>query len=464
MATSICIDDSDDFLNRLFKNTNILNTRLKIIKNNNTKNNNTKNNNTRQKKTRNNTQKRNDQHLDLFWLKTYVSEKTREIVDYNFDDFLKLYNLYQQSTLQINIIENSIIQKSELDNTLAKLPRHFIWDENKVMIRESLIDPTNNSCKYILVKYFFERFNGNIELYYKNNDSLTNIIKVIKLFTKIIGFYAKYASIKKYFTKLPNFKIFYTDFNKCLPRKEQILGQEEINSAFALENEIILYRRQEILKIMIHELQHFYRFDFGGREMETPTLKLRDLLGKTYNLSVPTHKINPTESYAETNATILNTIFSIPSPLTKEKLASSLSTEMMFSIYQLGKLFNFQNINNSHHIYKTHKLTKTFKQNSFAFEYYYLKSKLLFNYNGFIGFINNIHIYNETENLKNSNLLNLKFPRDLAHRFNLFENFGNDLLINDQDFNNDFDKALNIVIKSKQSDKNLRMTKLEIPF
>ena len=450
MATSICIDDSEGFLNRLFKNTNILNTRLNTAKNNT--------------KTKNNTKKRNDQNLDLFWLKRYVSEKTREIVDYNFDDFVKLFNLYKQSASQINIIENSIIQKSELDNKLAKLPRHFIWDENKIMISKSLIEPTNNSCKYILVKYFFERFNGNIELYYKNDDSLTNIIKVIKLCTKIICFYAKYASIKKYFTKLPNFKIFYTDFNKCLPRKDQILGQEEINSAFALENEIVLYRRQEIFKIIIHELQHFYRFDFGGKEMETPTLKLRDLLGKTYNLSVPSHKINPTESYAETNATILNTIFSISSPLTKEKLTASLSTEMMFSIYQLGKLFNFQNINNSHHIYKTHKLTKTFTQNSFAFEYYYLKSKLLFNYNGFMDFINNIHIYNQTENFKNSNLLNLKFPRDLADRFNLFENFGNELLINDSDFNNDFNKALNIVIKSKPSDKNLRMTKLEIPF
>ena len=135
----------------------------------------------------------------------------------------------------------------------------------------------------------------------------------------------------------------------------------------------------------------------------------------------------------------------------------------------MAKLLNFENITSSDHIYKKqsslnqHNLK--FRQQTFAFEYHYLKAKLLFNYNSLLDYINNIHIYNEKDNLKNKELLNLKFPRQLSDNVikpkeDLFKNFGIKLLMKDIDF----DKALNIIMKNKPNDVNLRMTKTEIPL
>ncbi len=473
MSNTHCIDNSNNFLNNLFKDLDSKNNRndtKKRKKTTNTSNSNKNNSQKKLSKKNNNNNENNadkkDKIVNLDWLKKYVAEKVQQIVDYNFNDFTKLFDLYHQSSLRINVIENSRIQKIKLERIVGSLPRYFIWDENKTAIIKSLID-TSNNCKHILIEYFFERHKGTIELFYKNNQSLTDINKELKLITKIIGFYATYTTIKGIFTKLPNLKIFYTDINKCLPKKEKILGQEEINSAFTLENEIILYRKQEILKIIIHELQHFYRFDFGGRDIEEQTIGLKKFVERTYNIS--SHRINPTESYAETNATILNVIFSLKTPITKEKLSTVLFEEMMFALYQTAKLLNFQKFENSTHIFKD-KLPSSasykeivFRQQTFAFEYHYLKTKLLFNYNTFLDYINNIHIYNEKNNIKNKELLNLKFPRRLSDNVikpegDLFTNFGIELLM----FDEDFDKALNIIMKIKPKDINLRMTKTEI--
>ena len=145
-------------------------------------------------------------------------------------------------------------------------------------------------------------------------------------------------------------------------------------------------------------------------------------------------------------------------------MTASLSTEMMFSLYQTAKLLNFENIKNSNNIYKTHKSSKTqktqitFRQQTYAFEYHYLKAKLLINYNSFLDYINNIHIYDEKDNNNNKDLLNLKFPRQ--SKGDVFTNFGRQLLMK----NPDFDKALNIIMKTKPTDINLRMTKIEIPL
>lgn len=154
----------------------------------------------------------------------------------------------------------------------------------------------------------------------------------------------------------------------------------------------------------------------------------------------------------------------------------------MFSLYQTAKLLNFQNIKKSYDIYKSQskkqnskktnskiktssKFNGLFVQYTFAFEYHYLKAKLLVNYNSLLNYINNINIYNDIDNIKNKELLNLKFPRKLSDDVSkppgdLFTNFGIQLLMEDKSF----DDALNIVMETKAEDKNLRMTKIEIPL
>ena len=72
-----------------------------------------------------------------------------------------------------------------------------------------------------------------------------------------------------------------------------------------------------------------------------------------------------------------------------DNLINNLYIEIVFSLIQNSKLFKYSNIENSKDIYLKYKKPTKFRQNTFVFEYHYLKSKLLLNFNNLIKFINN---------------------------------------------------------------------------
>jgi hypothetical protein len=437
-----CIDDSNNFFRTLnFSKKKSINSKNKTHH----KSNNNKANNVSISKKHNNNSPNNSRNLK--WLKQYVINKTSEIVNSNFEEFNKLFNIYNDSESELTYDTNETqIIPHKLKEQIDSYPPHFLWDENKIMIKEFISTPT---CKNMNIIYNYKKLNGNIKLYYKSSEHIGNFISIL---LKIIYFYIKYTTINGGFqNKLPNITIYYSDQKKCLPINNGILGQLEINSGFTLLNEIILYRKQEIFKIIIHELQHFFRIDFGGNDMNLKIRSQIELLKKTYNVSSDRkNTFNPTESYAEVNATILNTIFAT-SPFTKESLIDNLFKEMLFSLYQTAKLLNYTNIESSHNIYKKHNKHKKFHQNSFAFEYHYLKCKLLFNYNQLLDFLR--------RKTPKKPLLLMKFPRDVLSSQDIFYNFAAELLVPE---NEEWNKALDIIMNLKPKDLNLKMTKLEI--
>ena len=97
---------------------------------------------------------------------------------------------------------------------------------------------------------------------------------------------------------------------------------------------------------------------------------------------------------------------------------------MMFSLYQIAKILNYQNFRNSRNIYKDSRETQIFVQNTLVFEYYYLKSKLLFNYDRLLDF--NQRLFN-----KSHPLLLMKFLRDIdiKSKQNHFIDFIKDFLL-----------------------------------
>lgn len=433
---SQCIDDSNGFLSRLFKKSSIPSL-TKIKKN----------------KTKNKTNiKRKQNQLD--WLKNYVSEKSKDIINKNFDKFLQLFNIYQESNLKYQL--NPTITKSlkDLNNEISSYPDKFIWIENKLMISESLKSEksTNDKyCKYLYGKYFYKNLTGTIEIYFNISENENNLKKNINVILKIINFYITYTINNNVFNnKIPNLKFYYTNNNKCISIENNTINRVYTNSAFTLADEIIIYRNQELLKIMIHELQHFYRIDFGGIAMNERLDSLSFLLKEKYDL-FEDKKILLTESFAEANATILNTIFATV-PFTKEKLSINLFTEMMFSLYQTAKILDILNGKQ-----KKYLLNQKLKQNKICLEYYYLKSRLLFNYNKLLDFVNKSE-FNNDSNDNNNKILKINFPRHF-YKFDQFMLFGTKMLIAN---NIDFTKAINIIMNIHPKDLNLRMTMLEI--
>jgi hypothetical protein len=365
-----------------------------------------------------------------------------------------------------------------LETELKKYPNRYIPYENRVIIINSLTENRTSVYTSFNLKYSFnnimglENIEANIVFNCKFKDAIRDgsqyVNNIIYSMIKVIGFYVKYLISKHKFTyKLPNLVIYFTDINKCLKEDGDVLGFSSINSAFYYGNgedqELVIYRRQELFKILIHELQHFYNFDLTTFEERETSYDLNDLIEKTYNIKRVDDKfIKPNEAYAEMNATILNTIFSTVS-FTKENLINNFYLEMSFSLYQISKLFNYEKIENSLNIYKNQSNNHiVFRQKTYIFEYHYLKSKLLFQFNDVLKFINDTKYYSDNQNENNNQILNIIFPKPINDRKDIIKEFGEKFMINIDE--NGWDKCLNIFIDQHVTDLNLRITKLEIPI
>ena len=158
-----------------------------------------------------------------------------------------------------------------------------------------------------------------------------------------------------------------------------------INTAVTNGKDIIIYREQELLKSIFHELIHFHNLDF------------RQIPHTIIEYLIKTHNINKNNEYllyecvTETLANILNIIF-----LSRDinEINSNLKQELTFSTVQVAKILNIcnyvnwadfaildssnihikPNINNS-----IHNSNQQFTQDSCVFSYYVLKFYILLN-------------------------------------------------------------------------------------
>jgi hypothetical protein len=423
----------------------------------------------------------------LEWLKKYVYNQAQDIVENNFNQFknlfdlfnsLKIYNFIIKNTYQIKYNKPAKWMGYKLENELKKYPNRYLPSDNREFIINSLTQNKTVLYTSFSLTYSFnnilgaENLEGNITFNCKFKDAIKDgsqyVNNIIYTIIKIIGFYVKYTITKNMFSnKLPNIIIYFTDVNKCLHKDDKVLDFSVINSAFYYNNNdnvnsLIIYRQQELFKILIHELQHFYRIDLTNFDTRKNAYSLNDLISNFYNVKrIDDKYLNINESYTEMNATILNTIFSTH-PFNKINLINNFYQEMLFSLYQLGKLFNYQKIPSSLDIYSNKSKDYYFHQKSFIFEYYYLKAKLLFQFNDVLKFINDTKYYSEKEISNNNLLINIVFPKINSNKFDQYLDFGNKLLINVETTN--WDKALDVLINEYHSDINLRMTKLELPL
>jgi hypothetical protein len=314
-----------------------------------------------------------------------------------------------------------------------KYPSYLIWDETKKLIIDSL---TKSKEQYIYKQYEYSFYNikGTIT-FYSSIKYMDMIDSIIQRIIRIVGFYVEYTGNH---TKLPDITIYYIDNNKMLPsdsKQERVLGKDVINSAFKNYNEIVIYRSEELFKLLTHELIHYYDIDSFVKEDTRTSVALLKIynIGKQKNQDLKVY-----EAYTEAIATVLNIIFSIK-PLNVDILYK----ELVFSLTQNAKIFNYFDITDSRDIYRKHRQPELFKQNTAAFEYHYLKAKFLLNFNHLLELINRNRPYQK--------FINLKIPKISTNDY--IRLLGED---------REFDIVLNNIIKKQQhsygADRNMRMT------
>ena len=339
------------------------------------------------------------------------------------NDFLQ--NLYNK----INNIFNDIKLSTELNiSKIVNKNKNENKHNNNRFISESVKKEFQKLNKIIII--------SNNEIYLKaytyNSDNIDNTINTLKTLSYII------LTIKKFVNnnKPINITYYLTNSQKKLPTNNNIIiGSNEVNSGSTTtyhthtdthkdnvkNGTIIIWRKEEILRVTIHELLHSLKADYNLYI----TKYLNNEAIKCFNLK-DDENININEAYVEVNANILTSLFTALLSEKSEKsenngfqyFLKNIEYERIFSIKQFIKIIIYQNekynLHNSidYNWIFTSELknkSKIFYQNSNVFSYYIIKCALLWNINEYIDFIKlqkNYPIFMENENKKNENKKN----------------------------------------------------------
>jgi hypothetical protein len=194
-----------------------------------------------------------------------------------------------------------------------------------------------------------------------------------------------------------NMNLFLFNLKKKLPKmRDTTLDTENVNSGFTTfyhsgNKNIVIFRDEEMDKLIIHELIHFYYLDFHLLD-----INLADFLNVSNSI-----EFIPNESYTET-ITILIHCELLALEIQGNNISTSkimdlamelLAREILFGLFQCAKIlyhynyhhidnFILNNINNIHQAY-----TNNFRQTSCLLSYFFIKTSLLANFNQLINFL-----------------------------------------------------------------------------
>tara|TARA_Y100000991_G_C21946939_1_gene337895 strand:- start:687 stop:1442 length:756 start_codon:yes stop_codon:yes gene_type:complete len=193
-----------------------------------------------------------------------------------------------------------------------------------------------------------------------------------------------------------------TDFKKVLPKSSvDTIGINNINSGYSdickRDSEIVIYRKEEWLKVLMHETFHNLGLEFGQMNIDTLKVKIKKLFPIESEFALY-------ESWAESWALIMNTALCAYKMLddSKKKVDFVLYYEFLilnekkFTCLQVVKILNHMNLTYDMLINPDMKeqVNQLYRENTNVFAYFIVKLLLVFNDNKFIKWCkkNNPHV------------------------------------------------------------------------
>jgi hypothetical protein len=142
-----------------------------------------------------------------------------------------------------------------------------------------------------------------------------------------------------------------------------------------------IWREEEIEKVLIHELLHFFKCDF--HEFHKGYTELRTFIGTIFDIEGD-DKVN--ESLNEIMANCINMQYqSIKLNMSVELIYTY---EIYFSLFQIAKIITFYNGKSYDSIFKSNPNHIIFKQTTSVLSYFIIKGLLLYNINQTLDFLN----------------------------------------------------------------------------
>jgi len=301
-----------------------------------------------------------------------------KILDAN--NFVKQYknSLYD---ISITKITNTSKITKPININISGLPESIkkqIWLSSNTEISYSF----KLAERKIKVVFIVEEANINTDVYNKHIETIIMWLHIIK----------DYASLSCSSNLV--IYIYFTSIEKKLPTTNMsILDESNVNTAITTScqpnTEIVIYRKEEWLKVLMHESAHSFGLDFSEMNNDECTKRILHLFPVD-------SKVNLYESYAEFWAETMNVLFCSFLNLKNKNNVNEFLTnteflmniERKYSFFQLVKILKFMGLEYKDLYSKSKSSTllrnTLYKENTNVLSYYVIKTILINSYQSFL--------------------------------------------------------------------------------
>lgn len=368
---------------------------------------------------------------------TALSVKTEDVLEQFYNDILDAYDdltnaRKHKHRLGANFYEKTITKVSN-PSQIKKSERG-----GSVYFPENVNDHINNTAKYVVDVRFKTVFGRNVQVLFTTEEESDDPILHPEVYDKYVSFIYLWITIIHHYAKLEcsqtlTIYLYLTSLKKLLPKTSaEVIGVNNVNTAYTIPcsepSEIIIYRKEEWFKVLLHESFHNFALDFATNPSDECVKRILE----TFPID---SEVNLFETYTESWAEIWNLVFcsffkthpnsltsASPKKISDENYAINFETflgnfqefsemEINYSVFQMVKTLNHMGLNYKSLYSKGSQLNalrkNLYKENSHVFAYFIAKSIVLFNYQEFLAWC-----------LKhNENILQFKETHENQHAF-----------------------------------------------
>ena len=339
----------------------------------------------------------------------------------------KLINKYYSGLKHNNYIESNKFLSKILNKIPKNITNEIEYNIEKFSINEldqpkyitsdfissKITDYILEEIKYhynIIVKY--NKLTLNLNFYSGNRE--IDMVYFGKIIRHILLFYKMYKSS----IDIMDISIYDTPFKKSLENTSKITTYN-INSGYSIPyvKQIIIYRREELLKVLIHELLHIFQFKI--REEDSSCGMFCDLY------SIKTEEFLVNESIVELYGIIYNSILlslSMYNKINRSKIIEILNIELEFNLYQTAKILKFSRFDNIEEFLCNCTNKYIMEEKTNIVSYIIIKTLILFN-------INKLDKYDVLEDRKLIEIIIAKYFKDKKYK-NIINYYINDITKN----------------------------------
>ena len=336
-----------------------------------------------------------------------LTNKTKSIFNELHNEMLKAHNYIKRQPPY-----RATIKKITNASQITK-PNFFNAKSFPELIRNHIDD-----MMMAEISYSFSLFDRIIKVHFiVENENVEGELEVYNRYVQSIAMwlYMLNAYAPKECVESINIYLYFTSLLKQLPTSNiHVLDENNVNTAFTTtcpkDSEIVVFRKEEWFKVLIHESFHNFGLDFSGMNND-------EVNNCILNIFPVNSQVNSYEAYTEFWAEIMNALFCSFFEIkdksnTHEFLSSAefyINFERRYSFFQMVKTLHFMGLT-YRDLYSKTEYAKVHRENLYkektnVLSYYVLKTVMLNNFQGFLSWCDkhNLSLLNFKKTIGNQN-------------------------------------------------------------